>query len=109
MNDDRTGAGGPRVLSVAELLAEAGERRTLPIDDPRHPDGFEIDEAAGTVDIYWPQYCYWIHLSRIATPEALLGWVHHLGEKNWPHMTPQRIARLVEVIAVRNGWSIFGM
>jgi hypothetical protein len=102
-------AGEPRILSIAEVMAEVSDRHDLPLDDPRHPLGFEIDEAAGTLDIHWPRYCYWIHLSRISTPEAMLGWIQHVGSKHWPNMTPQRIARLVEVLAARNRWSIYGM
>jgi len=71
------------------------------------PDsGVRID-AKGNVTIKWGGYDYYIEARRIATPERLLGWIVHLGEKSWCGMEPWKIAHLVEKIAHRRQWDIY--
>lgn len=49
---------------------------------------------------------YPVHFSRCSTPEALLGWVYHLGEKNW--MTASLMRRFVFHASKHHGFELHG-
>jgi len=71
--------------------------------------GFTLDADRKWLTIKWGGYDYEIEMSRITTPAQLLGWVSHLGKKEWAGCDPWKIARLVEVVAREKGWNIHGL
>lgn len=108
--NDRTNAGEPRILTVAEILAEADRRRSLPIDHPEHPEGFILDPLRGVLELHWigNGNTYVVDLERMATQDQFLGWLRHLAEKNWSGIPP-RAGRLIEVVAAARGWRVYGI
>lgn len=52
-------------------------------------------------------YPYEIDLDRIETPCQLLGWVHHLSEKNW--MTTIVLHWFIEKVSEIKKFDIYGM
>ena len=51
---------------------------------------------------------YGIALWRIRDPLNLLQWLAHLGKKGWPGMTSDEIAAVIEEVARRKGWDLWG-
>ena len=80
----------------------AKEFMELPLPD----DLFSFD-GNGYVDVRWGGYEYSIALDRIQTPEHLLAWIRHLGEKGWDEMTPWRISSFIRAICSKKGWDAF--
>jgi hypothetical protein len=65
-------------------------------------------EDDGDVIITWGGYDYTIPCELLETPERVLGWIVHLGEKEgWEGMTPWRLGRFVEKVAQHRGWDIW--
>lgn len=56
------------------------------------------------ITLLWCRPKYDIALDRLETPTQLLGWVHHLADKNW--MDLQRMQYFVEQISRMRGWDI---
>jgi hypothetical protein len=99
----------PAIADFGDLDPGALERKCqLPPSDPRHPNGFAFDEGTQTLDLFWGGYEYFIELNRLRTPEGFLGLLHHVTAKHWRAMTPERVSHLVEAMAQRNGWEIYG-
>ena len=73
-------------------------------DDP----GFIVDEENEMFVVFWGAYDYEIDFDRLKTPEALLEWVAHMGEKNWEDMTPWRISLFIKAVVEKRGWQIYG-
>tara|TARA_R110000751_G_scaffold307812_1_gene431854 strand:- start:35076 stop:35648 length:573 start_codon:yes stop_codon:yes gene_type:complete len=100
-----------KLLSFDDLCREVEDHRalqaTLKPSDPRHDKMCEVDEAGEWLTIYWGGYPYEIELSRIQSPEDVLWWVLHLGEKDWPYATASRVAHMVRSIARAKGWTPF--
>lgn len=71
--------------------------------------GFRFEDDDKWLVIEWGGYDYEVEMSRITTPLQLLGWVSHLGNKSWTDCTAERLARLVEVVAKKRGWNIYGL
>ena len=71
---------------------------------PEHPSGFRFDDGFPTIEVWWGNYEYAIHLNRIGTPRDLLQWVTQIGLKTWRGTTPRRMARLIEAVCERKGW-----
>ena len=76
---------------------------------PLPPRLFDFDADGNWVNIHWGGYCYEIEMSCIKTPEQLLGWVHHLGQKSWKDTTPERMSAFIQAICKRRGWNIYGL
>jgi hypothetical protein len=76
---------------------------------PKTDYGITHQPEAKTITLDWRSGGYDIDLDTIANPEDLLWWIHHLGKKEWPGMTPRRIAALVEVVANLEGWPPYGV
>lgn len=93
-------------INLAELEAELKRLDALPLTDPEHPRGFEWDAECEGWIIWWGGYDYFVEHSRIKTPERLLGWIDHLGTKNWKHSSTPRLARWARAVSARNGWKI---
>ena len=92
-----------------------GPRRNSPKARPldfstpyRSPDAGVRVDIKGSVTITWGGYEYVIPADRAATPERLLGWIVHIGYKRWDGMEPWKIGRLVEKVAARRRWDIWG-
>lgn len=95
----------------ADKLAEWMDRerkfqRGLSVSDPRHWRMFKIDESH--LLLYWGGYEYPFEMKRLKTPLALLDLIRHVGEKEWPHTTGQRISDLIEAVAKRKKWNVYG-
>ena len=86
------------------ILENVDTLKTSPRDK-----GFTFDADRKWLTIKWGGYDYEIEMSRIKTPTQLLGWVSHLGEKEWLNCEPWKIARLVELVAREKGWNIHGL
>lgn len=71
--------------------------------------GFRFEDDGKWLVITWGGYEYEVEMSRITTPTQLLGWVYHLGGKEWAGCTPYNIAQLVDAVAKRRGWNIHGL
>lgn len=67
--------------------------------------GVNIDAENRSVDIYWGGYEYCIAFDRIDTPEKLMPWLDHLGEKTWKRMTPARLLALSFKCYEHFGWN----
>ena len=93
-------------INLAELEAELKRLDALPLTDPEHPRGFEWDAECEGWIIWWGGYDYFVEHSRIKTPERLLGWIDHLGTKNWKHSSTPRLARWARAVSAWNGWKI---
>lgn len=64
-----------------------------------------IDEKHVTIKIPPPvRATYPIELSRIPTPESLLGWLQHMAEKTWWNKDLQRV--FVAKVADAKGWEL---
>ena len=66
-------------------------------------DGLEDDGKISVMDGYLTlnySYEYDIELSRIVTPQDIIGWVLHLSEKNW--MTKERLRNFILKCAEAN-------
>ena len=44
---------------------------------------------------------YDVALNRCSTPESILGWVHHLSEKNW--VSKKMLREFIEIAANHHG------
>jgi len=71
------------------------------------PDFFEV-EGRNTVHVYWGGYDYAVHFEDEEGPCALLRVVRQMAAKGWPLMTPNRIARFINVVANVRGIDFFG-
>ena len=56
------------------------------------------------VVLTWGGYEYEFPLSRLSTPDALLGFIAHISEKEWEGMTPYRLREFVISVYKKNGW-----
>lgn len=73
---------------------------------PRETGGAVID--GGYLTLRWGGYDYDIALDRIKTPQDVMWWLHHLGSKDWPGMTPHRVSKMIELLATHYGWEFYG-
>lgn len=55
----------------------------------------------------WGGYPYEINLAEIQSGKELLGWVVHLGEKDWKDMTPWRTAKFIKAVCQRKKWNLY--
>ncbi len=95
------------IYTIADLEAEHERLHSLPATDPENPFGFERDDHNGGFDIYWGRYSYWVSDDQFKTPMALLGVLHHLGQKGWPDATTGRMAQFIDSVFQINGWSLY--
>jgi hypothetical protein len=58
-----------------------------------------------SVSLAWGGSDYDIALDRLMTPVQLLGWIHHLAEKDW--MNLMRMQYFVEQVSSLRGWDIY--
>jgi hypothetical protein len=84
-----------RVLTTAELIAEAEKQAASEIPFSVEKDRFLIDGH------------YWIDFDRCDTPEKILGWAEHLAEKTWVNTTLLRT--FIRSAAHRINCHIYGM
>lgn len=71
------------------------------------PDFFEAD-GVNTFHVYWGGYDYAVYFEDEDGPCALLRAVRQLASKGWPLMTPNRIARFINVVANTRKIDFFG-
>ena len=85
-----------------DLVALSKKQPSLPAK------GFHFETVNGRlwVTLTWGGYEYDIEMDRIPTPQALLGWLAHLGEKGWAGMTAEQVSNFVRVVSRRKGWKI---
>lgn len=69
---------------------------------------FDVNEAGDEIVLHWSDNWYALTVSDISAPEDLLWKIHHICLKDWPAMTPSRIAALVEAVARIKGWRMYG-
>jgi hypothetical protein len=67
-----------------------------------------IDDGDGYLTLHWSAGAYDINLSDISRPEDLMWTIYHIGRKSWSDMTPSRIAALIEIVARKKGWPMYG-
>ncbi len=94
------------VMSVKDVMDEYDRKAALPVTDPEHTDGFEWDEEHQGWCIWWGRYEYFVEDARIKTPENLIGWAVHVGQKSWEDSSSERLANWIEAVANKRGWSL---
>ncbi len=65
---------------------------------------FTYDGELNTLTIN-VRYPYEVDMDRIVTKTDLIGWVHHLSQKNWINGT--HIARFIENVCAIKNWGIY--
>jgi hypothetical protein len=68
-------------------------------------DGFVLDEAHKSIDVWWGGYEYSIELPRIGKPEQCEEWLRQMCSKAWEGTTESRVDRFIFVLARRFRWS----
>lgn len=85
--------------------------RGIKISDPRKYNklargtGFKISKNG--LDLYWGGYEYGLSLEEVNTPLKLINCIAHVGTKNWPGMTPARIAALTIALDRHFKWGMW--
>ena len=82
------------LITAAEFSAREIERERRELKGIRSTKGYLI--------LTWGGYEYDIEWDRIDSPGKLLGWIHHLCEKNW--MDTYRMFLLIEHVGRHCGF-----
>jgi hypothetical protein len=56
-------------------------------------------------EIGFPEYDYWIELSRIKTRSHLIAWIHHLLGKAW--INNENLEQFIEQVCTYNNWKVY--
>ncbi len=66
---------------------------------------FVCDRKYDTLTINVAGFPYEIPMDEIRTHHDLIGWIHHLAQKNW--MNGAHIARFIENVCAIKNWGIY--
>ena len=97
-----------RASDIERRMQErAAFQKTLEPWDERHERMFRFTKDGQYVLLYWGGYEYPMPLDHLRKPGDLLWSLHHLGEKDWKHLTGGRVRELIEAVAHRKGWALY--
>ena len=88
-------------------VLDAAEFMSMPVEQPDFY--FETLNGKEWLTIKWGGYEYDIEMNRIETPLDLLSWLHHFCEKSWSGMTFWQFRLLIESVAEKRGWKLYGV
>lgn len=98
-------------LSISELLdacaLEDEIQSLLSVKDYRHKKMFAYADGNSQLLLYWGGYEYCYEMARFVRPEDLMWLVVHLSEKDWTHMTGERVGLLIKSVARIKGWPAY--
>ena len=89
-----------KIVPAAEVIAQNPPKRKK----------FSYSRIDGKdwVTVKWGGGDYDIELSRIPTPLALLQWLAHMGEKEWPDMTSVEVRKFILSVCQKKKWDLWG-